>query len=58
MKNIRDEKQANENESKKLTIQEINSVAGFQHYSLREKQDLIDTVHNLSLILFKCFEDE
>ena len=34
MKNVKDEKQKYERESKKLTLEEVNSVEGFEHYSL------------------------
>jgi len=58
MKNVNDDKQSNEHESKKLTLEELDSVEGFEHYSLHDKQELINAVFNLSLVLFKSFEDE
>jgi hypothetical protein len=58
MKNENDDKQTNEHESKKLTLEELNSIEGFENYSLLDKQELINTVFNLSLVLFKNFEDE
>ena len=47
-----------ENENTKLTMEEVNSVQGIENYSLREKQELIDFVYNISLVLFKSFENE
>jgi hypothetical protein len=58
MKNINDEKQLNDNNIKRLTIEELNLVSGFEEFSVNEQQMLIDLVYNLSLVLFKNFNSE
>jgi len=58
MKNKKIEHVTSENENKKLTVEEVNWVPGFENYSLHEKQELIDFVYNISLVLFKSFENE
>ena len=34
MKNVKDEKQKDEHQSKKLTLGELNFIDGFEHHSL------------------------
>ena len=58
MENKKIEHVTSETENKKLTIEEVNSVPGFENYSLREKQELINFVYNMSLVLFKSFDNE
>lgn len=45
-------------DSLKLTSAEIKSIAGFEHLDLSNEDNLRDFVYNLSIVLYKTFENE
>lgn len=42
----------------KLTLEEIKSIRGFENLNSEEEDNLIDMVYNLSIVLYKTFEND
>lgn len=51
MKKVNDDKRLNENKSKKLIVDEVNSLEGFEHYSLPDSSRTVAEKQFLNLLI-------